>query len=651
MSVDTFMQVVPGAIFLSGDNRVEIQHLLDLETVLARDLATNKLERVQISGLKRDPGSSETPVPPMTGAEDHSKDEWEIAQERLKVIRPLLDVQFRTRDQVELAAKAAGVGAVTVYAWMKLYQDTGRLSALIPRKRGRRQGTEILDEVRSAIVHSAIEEVFLNLQNRRPQEVIRFVNEKCHAAKLKSPHANTIRRRLANLPARMVLRRRGQSDVVRNKLDPIRGSFPGADFPLAVVQIDHTEADIIVVDNRTRQPIGRPWLTLAIDVYSRMVVGIYVDMHEPSAMSVGMCLSMAMLEKTTYLAELDVPGEWPVYGKMRKVHADNAREFRGSMLTRACEDNAIGIEWRKVATPEYGGHIESLMSTTAKEIRNLPGATFSNPKERGKYDSEANAALTLREFEQHIVDWIINVYHCRKHSGIGMPPRQRFQQGVFGDGGKIKGVGLPDIPSDPARLRLEFMPFLERTVQRYGVEIDKIWYYDEVLNPWIDSKDKKESSKKRKFTIRRDPGNIAWVWFFDPEVKEYFQIPYRNISHPAISLWELKQANAAATKEGNGQVDEDAIFTSVVRQRQRVENAKKQTKATRRFQHRIDRVRKAATSGRLPAASRPQEGPTASLPTASLPMDNSAKGRDVRPASMTAPEPDDIFSEPVEPFA
>ncbi|WP_281241897.1 hypothetical protein [Celeribacter baekdonensis] len=36
--------------------------------------------------------------------------------------------------------------------------------------------------------------------------------------------------------------------------------------PLEVVQIDHTLADIILVDQVERKPLARPWVTLAIDV-------------------------------------------------------------------------------------------------------------------------------------------------------------------------------------------------------------------------------------------------------------------------------------------------------------------------------------------------------------------------------------------------
>lgn len=34
--------------------------------------------------------------------------------------------------------------------------------------------------------------------------------------------------------------------------------FPGAEYPLAVAQIDHTPMDVIVVDEEHRQPIQRP---------------------------------------------------------------------------------------------------------------------------------------------------------------------------------------------------------------------------------------------------------------------------------------------------------------------------------------------------------------------------------------------------------
>jgi transposase InsO family protein len=41
--------------------------------------------------------------------------------------------------------------------------------------------------------------------------------------------------------------------------------------------------DLIVVDPIDREPIGRPWLTVAIDTYSRCIAGFHVTLEAPSA--------------------------------------------------------------------------------------------------------------------------------------------------------------------------------------------------------------------------------------------------------------------------------------------------------------------------------------------------------------------------------
>ena len=72
---------------------------------------------------------------------------------------------------------------------------------------------------------------------------------------------------------------------------------------LEVVQIDHTEADLFLVDETTRVAMGvRPWLTLAIDVFTRMVVGFHLSMDKPSRVSIGLCMLNAVYDKSA-LAE------------------------------------------------------------------------------------------------------------------------------------------------------------------------------------------------------------------------------------------------------------------------------------------------------------------------------------------------------------
>lgn len=579
-----FFKAEPGQVVRSNGRLYKITHLMSVDSVLAIDLESKESQRLHVDAIH--PASLEEEkenekTAPNRDLALYSKEEWAEAQRRFQAIKPLLENPIRTREDAEKIAAAYDVHAATLYKWLKLYQEAGHVSALVPFKRGRKNGTKLLKTEQEKLIESTIEDIWFNKQRHKPQDVIEAVLSRCRLAKIAPPHPNTVRNRLAILRPVESLRRRGYQEEARNKYAPIRGQFPGADFPLAIVEIDHTEADIILVDEVYRRPIGRPWLTLAIDVFSRMVVGMYLTYEKPSATSVGMCLSQAICPKREYLADLGVSGEWSVWGTMAVVHVDNAKEFRGAVLERGCDEYGIDLQWRPAKLPHYGGHIERLMGTMAKEIHKLPGTTFSNPAQRKGYDSEAHAALTLKEFELHLVDFIVNVYHQRKHSTIGMPPVRKWELGVLGDA-TVPGTGVMPIPEDPLRIQLDFMPFFERSVQQYGIQIDNITYYDSVLDPYINAPDPDNQKAKRTFLIRRDPRDISKVYFFDPADNRYLPIPYRDIGWPAMSAWELKEILQLLKAQGMQNINEHMIFEALARMRERVEAAKQKTKAARR---------------------------------------------------------------------
>jgi hypothetical protein len=72
-------------------------------------------------------------------------------------------------------------------------------------------------------------------------------------------------RRLRSLPI-ADRRKRGEEHP---EAKPVHGHAPPVRFPLELVQVDHTPMALILVDPLDREPIGRPWLTVAIDVQSR----------------------------------------------------------------------------------------------------------------------------------------------------------------------------------------------------------------------------------------------------------------------------------------------------------------------------------------------------------------------------------------------
>ncbi len=82
------------------------------------------------------------------------------------------------------------------------------------------------------------------------------------------------------------------------------------------------------------------------------------------------------------------------------------------------------------------------------------------------------------------------------------------------------------------------MPYLERTIQATGVVIDHIHYYDEVLRKYINTPN--NSKNLKKYSFRRNPKDISVIYFFDPDLNEYFEIPYRDTRYPLCQCGSIE---------------------------------------------------------------------------------------------------------------
>src|SRR5258705_124681 len=117
---------------------------------------------------------------------------------------------------------------------------------------------------------------------------------------------------------------------------------------------------------------------------TRMIAGFHVSLWSPSALSVCLALTHAVLEKTSWLADRELQTlEWPISGLPQVLHLDNAREFHSEALVRGCQEYGIRLDHRPVGRPHFGGHIERLIGTMMGAVHLLPGTTFSDVKQKG----------------------------------------------------------------------------------------------------------------------------------------------------------------------------------------------------------------------------------------------------------------------------
>ncbi len=591
-----------------NDRRCVVTQIISASKVAVRDLEGGQPpEEIGVECLTMPPLPPGTHTPsdsgPAVGIPQsvqlasiaHGK--WQMAKRRLEIIRPLLSIHRPPVRLVKEHAKRHGVHYTTVNRWIKMYRNSGGLLvSLVEHSCSVPLGTEKLPPAIEDLIDKCIEKEFLTPQRKRVKAVHEALQIACvekeddikkvcaeagiplrlhlETGKICCPHVNTVRARIITFSQLKRTRKRlGPSEA--SKFTSTGEGFV-ARWPLEYVQIDHTLLNVILIDGKTGYILGRPWLTLAIDVFSRAVVGYYVSFDPPGALSTGLCLSQAILPKeewlrvhARYFKNFKTLPEWPCYGKPVHLHTDNGRDFRGEMLKLACENHSIDPVFRPVRQPHYGAHIESMMGTVSDELATLAGATFANPVERGKnYDSAKRGEMTPEDMDAWLANLFLVKYHYRQHSSLGTTPLERWHQ-AFTEGTELAPPlgALPDrITGDAAEsLKLDFLPVAERAISEQGVVIELIRYWDAALRPWVLAKDPKHPNATRYFCFHYDPRDMSNIYFWDPKLAQYKKIPYREMHRIPVTLWEWRAARRRLTDKGSAlrQQSEAMVFEAV----------------------------------------------------------------------------------------
>ncbi|UXN58283.1 Mu transposase C-terminal domain-containing protein [Phyllobacterium zundukense] len=460
------------------------------------------------------------------------------------------------------AGRRSGVG------FGALAEDGGRTSALVPQKRGRRAGITVISSEVEAVIDEHLHRYYLRRERPSLSRVVTEIRIACGERGLQTPTRRTVQRRLDAMDEREIMKAREGARAARQRF----GAVPGrnrADLPLDVVQIDHTPADIILVDSFERKPIGRPWVTLAIDIATRMVTGYYVSFEAPSRLSVALCLTRVVAPKAELLAQLDSNVPWPAQGKPRSIHVDNGRDFRSRAFQAACAEWGIDLVYRPPGSPHFGGHIERLIGTMMGAVHLLPGTTQSSVAAKGSYKAEAMATMTLSEFDSWFALEICR-YNNTIHSSLACTPVAKWET--------LSGEMSGDIPFDMDAFRVSFLPSEQRQVRRDGIHLFDIRY-------WSDALAGRVGRKNGKVAVRYDPRDLSAIWV-ELEGGRCVEARYRNLEIPHVSLWEYREAMQKGRALGKKGSSEVVLAELINQQRQIADESRVLTKAERRTRER-----------------------------------------------------------------
>lgn len=491
---------------------------------------------------------------PATVPLDAPEAEWSKALERERALKTLPPGPVG-RAEIARLEQTLQLSRTQIYRLVRAFRATPLPRSLLLKPPGPRAGARRLPaEVEQVIAEHLRSRYF---QRERPSvaavhgEIIRD----CARQQLARPSLTAVRARIAAWPERAAVVAREGGKAARARYDPVQPGCQPA-LPLDRVQIDHTQVDVHLVDSVHRLPIGRPWLTVLLDVATRMVLGMHLTLEAPSSAGVALALAHAVAPKQAWLEARDLDLPWPASGLPKTLHLDNAAEFHALALRRGCQQYGIEIQYRPPGRPHFGGHIERLMGTLMRRLQALPGTSFSNVAARGDYPSETRAALSLEELERIIALEILGPYHHERHGGLGEPPIAAWSRGIL--------QRAPSYPVDCQAFRFDFLPCAERIVRRDGIKLFGITYFDRTLAHLV-------SRIPVKRLIRYDPDDLSAIYVLMPN-QEYQRVPYAQLGHPPVSLWEYQAARKVLRQRGRHAVNEQAAFLAIDEQR-RVVNA------------------------------------------------------------------------------
>lgn len=499
---------------------------------------------------------------------DTAKDaDWAIAANREEVIASLASQPQLHQSDLERASQALCLRRSMIYKLVARYRQNPHTSALLNDRAGRKSGSRVLAKQVEEVVVECLKVHFLTPERPSVASLHRLIVAECRKAGLKAPSYKAVRSRIDSFDVKKLIQKRFGAKAARDRFQPVSAEGLRATRPLEVLQIDHTLIDVIAVDELERLPIGRPWLTLVIDVATRMVAGYYLSFDHPCATSVALAISHAVLPKNKYLQDLGIDAEWPVQGLPQIIHLDNAKEFHARALERGCQEHGIRLEYRPPLRPNFGGHIERLIGTLMGAVHLLPGTTFSSIKERGDYDSERRAAMTIPELELWLALQVAGVYHHAFHRGLAGKPIDTWKSSF--------DYSQTRRPNDVNRFYMDFLPFEPRLIRRDGIQLFRIHYWDHALTPLAGRSD-------RPFMIRYDPRDLSRVFVKEAGDDGYLVVPYRDLARPPITLMEHRGAMKELAKSKRLALTEDNVFNTIAAQRVLVQAARRKTATARR---------------------------------------------------------------------
>lgn len=264
--------------------------------------------------------------------------------------------------------------------------------------------------------------------------------------------------------------------------------------PFEVGHIDHTEVDAELVDSRRGGNLGRVWLTVLMDAFTRSILAFFLTFDPPSYRSC-MAVIRACVRR---------------HGRIPKtIVVDQGSDFEGLYFEVLLARLASHKKSRPAAKGRFGSVVERLFGISNQSLfHNLAGNNQALQRPRSmspSHDPRTLAVWTLPALTDAFEDFANRVYGNRIHPALGISPNEAMERGLTVSG--LRKHTLIPYSDEFVRLCMPSTPAGVAMVRPgRGIKIKGINYWHPVF--------REPAVERSKVPVLYDPFDVSRVYAF-----------------------------------------------------------------------------------------------------------------------------------------
>jgi transposase InsO family protein len=268
------------------------------------------------------------------------------------------------------------------------------------------------------------------------------------------------------------------------------------------VQIDTTRLDVMAV--LEDGSLGRPELTIAVDVATRSILAAVLRPHSTKAVDAALLLAeMAVPHParptwpaSLHLSRAEVPFERMLSLDKRlegaaarpvvvpeTIVVDRGKIYLSQGFVAACETLGVSVQPASPRRPQAKAVVERTFGAINDLFcQHVAGHTGSNPQRRGSA-TEAEARWTIPQLQDFLDEWITCGWQNRTHDGLRHPvlPKTALTPNQMW-AALITVSGYVPVPLSGADY-LELLPVRWQPITERGIRLDYRTYNHDILDP------------------------------------------------------------------------------------------------------------------------------------------------------------------------